>query len=141
MDFLQNRASLVLLALLTMSVPAWAQVSASISGRVEDPSGAGVSGATITVKSLETGAARTTVSGESGNYEILSLPVGAQELRAEKQGFKAVVRTGINLEVGQEAVANLRLEVGDVAQQVDVVAETPLVNTTTAPNAGVVDEK
>ena len=65
-----------------------------------------MSGATITVKSLETSAARTTVSGESGNYEILSLPVGTQELRAEKQGFKAVVRTGINLEVGQEAVAN-----------------------------------
>ncbi len=130
-----------MLALLATSLPAWAQVSASISGRVEDPSGAGVGSASVTVKSLETGAARTTVSGESGNFEVLSLPVGAQELRAEKQGFKAVVRTGINLEVGQEAVANLRLEVGNVAQQVDVVAETPLVNTTTAPTSGVVDEK
>lgn len=141
MDFLRNRASLVLLALLVTSIPVRAQVSASISGRVEDPSGAAVSGATVTVKSLETGATRTTVTGESGNFQLLSLPVGAQELKAEKPGFKAVVRTGINLEVGQEAVANLRLEVGDVAQQVDVVAENPLVNTTTAPSAGVVDER
>ena len=101
MDFLQNRAGLVLLALLAMSVPARAQVSASISGRVEDATGAGVGGATITVKSLETGATRTTITDESGNFKILSLPLGAQELKAEKQGFKAVVRTGINLEVGQ----------------------------------------
>src|SRR5579863_60750 len=101
MDFLQNRGSLVLLALLATSLPAWAQVSASISGRVEDPSGAGVGGANVTVKSLETGATRTTVTGDSGNFEILSLPVGAQELRAGKQGFKTVVRTGISLEVGQ----------------------------------------
>ncbi|MGA2716842.1 MAG: carboxypeptidase-like regulatory domain-containing protein [Bryobacteraceae bacterium] len=141
MDFLQKRGGLILLTLLAMSMPAWAQVSASISGRVEDPSGAGVRGAAITVKSLETGATRTTVTDESGNFKILSLPVGAQELRAEKQGFKAVVRTGINLEVGQEAVANVRLEVGDVAQQIDVVAETPLVNTTTAPTSGVVGER
>ena len=141
MDFLQKRASLVLLALLAMSVPARAQVSASISGRVEDPSGAGVGGAAITARSLETDATRTAVTDESGNFEILSLPVGALELKAEKQGFKAVVRTGINLGVGQEAVANLRLEVGDITQKVDVVAETPLVNTTTAPVSGIVGER
>src|ERR1700676_5342336 len=109
---MNGRRLVVSLALLASAIPASAQVSASISGRIEDPSGAGVQGANVTVKSLETGATRTTVTDGSGDYEILSLPLGAQELKAEKQGFKAVVRTGIDLEVGQQAVANLRLEVG-----------------------------
>ncbi len=99
---MNSRHLIVCLALGSLSLPAWAQVSASISGRVEDPSGAGVSGAAITVKSLETGASRSTVTDNSGNYELLSLPLGAQEIKAEKNGFKAVVRTGINLEVGEQ---------------------------------------
>lgn len=138
---MNGRRLLVSLALLAMSLPAWGQVSASISGRVEDPSGAGVQGANVTVRSLETDATRTAVTDASGNYEILSLPLGQQEVKVEKQGFKAVVRTGIDLEVGQQAVANLRLEVGDLVQQVNVVEESPLVNTTTDPISGVVGER
>ena len=53
-----------------------AQVTASMSGRVEDSSGAAIPGATLTVTSLETGAARPTAADEAGNYRILSLPVG-----------------------------------------------------------------
>ncbi len=136
-----NRYLIVCLALLGISLPVSAQVSASISGRVEDPSGAGVSGAAITVKSLETGAARTAVTDSSGNYELLSLPLGAQELKAGKNGFKAVVRTGINLEVGEQAVANVRLEVGNIVQQVNVIEDAPLVNITTESTAGTVDER
>ncbi len=126
------------LSFLTLSGPLGAQVTASISGRVEDPSGGGVQGATVTVTSLETGATRSATTDASGSYQILSLPLGQQELKAEKQGFKAVVRTGINLEVGQDAVANLRLEVGELAQQVNVTEGTPLVNTTTDPTSGMV---
>ena len=69
------------------------------------------------------------------------MPVGPQEVRAEKTGFKAAVRLGINLAVGQEAVANLRLEVGTVSEEVTVIAETPLVNTTTASISGLVNER
>ncbi len=138
---MNSRYLIVGLALMALSVPAWAQVSASISGRVEDPSGAAVGGAAITVKSLETGAIRNTVTDSSGNYELLSLPLGAQELKAEKNGFKAVVRTGINLEVGEQAVANVRLEVGNIVQQVNVIEDAPLVNITTVSTAGTVDER
>ena len=53
----------------------------------------------------------------------LALP--GPEVRAEKTGFKAAVRTGINLAVGQEAVVNLRLEVGEFVQQVTVSEEGP----------------
>src|SRR5690348_13091478 len=87
----------------------WTQVTANVSGRVEDASGGAVGGATVTVKSIETGATRTVTTEETGSYRVLSVPVGTQEVRAEKAGFKSAVRTGINLAVAQEAVVNLRL--------------------------------
>ena len=120
------------------AAPLRAQVTAAISGHVEDPSGAIVRGATITVKSLETGASRTATTDQLGNYVLVSLPLGRQELKAGKTGFKTAVRTGVDLVVGQEAVVNFRLELGELVQQVTLTAETPLVNTTTSAVSGVV---
>lgn len=134
-------AFLLVLLLALSAAPVRAQVDAEISGRVEDPSGSGLSGAIVTVKSLETGATRSVTTDNSGNYRALSLPLGPQELRAEKEGFKVTVRTGINLGVGQEATVNLRLEVGELVQQIVVSADVPIVNTTTASVSGVVGER
>jgi hypothetical protein len=121
--------------------PGWAQVTATISGRVEDAAGVVVDGATVTVRSLETGATRSARTDEAGNFRVLSLSLGPQEVKAEKKGFKAAVRMGIDLKVGQEAVVNLRLEVGELVQQVTVLEEAPVVNTTTASVSGVVGER
>ena len=129
-------------ALLVLgAVSAWSQVSGAISGRVTDATGAGVGGASVTVKSLETGATRTATTDEAGNFRIFSLPVGPQEIRVNKTGFKEAVRTGINLQVGQQAVVNFQLEVGEIAQQVVVSAAAPVVNTTTESARGVVTEQ
>ncbi len=118
-----------------------AQVTASISGKVEDASGSPVRGATVTVRSVETGATRTAITDDSGEYRVLALPVGPQEVRAEKAGFRAGIRTGVNLAVGQEAVVNLRLEVGEIAQAVTISGDAPLVNTTTTQVSGLVTEQ
>ena len=80
-----------------------AQVAASLSGGVEDSSGAPVHAARVTVKNTETGATRTVLTDEQGNYRVLALAVGAHEVKAEKTGFRAAVRAGVNLAVGQEA--------------------------------------
>src|SRR5213594_924435 len=120
------------LVLVCTPVCGWAQVNATISGKIEDATGAAVGGATVTVKSVETGATRTVTTDETGHYRVLSVPVGAQEVRAERAGFRSAVRSGVNLNVAQEAVVNLRLEVGNVSQEVNVSADTPLVDTTTA---------
>ncbi len=135
--------SLFLSALVLLACPdaGWAQVSAAISGRVEDASGAAVSGATVTAKDVETGATRVVTTGPSGDYRVLSLPVGLHEIRVEKEGFRAAVRTGIKLDVGEEAVVNLRLTVGPAIQEVTVSGEAPVVNTTTAPVSGLVGER
>src|SRR5215472_629578 len=57
-----------------------AQVSASLSGVITDPSGAAVVGASVTAKSLDTGASRTTATDQTGRYRFF-LPVGLYEVR------------------------------------------------------------
>ena len=130
-----------LLVLVLNPTPAPAQVSASISGKVEDATGTGVPGATVTVKSVETGATRVVTTGDSGSFTVLALPLGQQEVKAEKTGFQPAVRTGISLAVGQEAKVSLRLKVGEFVQQVTVSEEAPVVNTTTAPVSGLVGQR
>jgi len=117
------------------------QVGAAISGKVEDASGGSLSGATLTIRSLETGAVRIVTTDPAGNFTAVGLPLGPQEITAEKEGFKATVRKGIDLEVGQEVTVNLRLEVGEVVQQIVVSEEIPVVNTTTASVSGMVGER
>ena len=126
---------------LASSNVGFAQVTASMTGRVEDPSGASVPGANVTVTSRETGAAHTATSNEEGEYQVLQLPVGLYDVKAEKAGFKASIQSGINLVVGQQGVVNLKLEVGAVGEQVTVTADAALVNTTTSQVSGLVGEK
>jgi len=128
-----------LLLLLTFSgSAAFGQVTAAISGTVKDASGGTVGGAAVTVKSLETGLSRVTTTDRTGEYKLASLPLGAQEVTVEKDGFKKAVRTGIHLIVGQDLALNFRLEVGELAQEVTLTSEGPLVNTTPAEVAGFV---
>jgi len=136
-----NRLLLALLALAATVAPALAQTTATISGTVEDITGAAVAGTTVSVKSLETGATRVTSTDDTGKFRILFLSVGRHELKAEKSGFRTAVHSGIDLDVGQETVVNFRLEVGDIRQEVRIVAELPVVNATTADISGVVGER
>ena len=114
--------------------------SAAISGFVRDTTGAVVPGVTITVKHIESGLTRATVTGETGSYAIQLLPVGPYELATDLPGFKPQVRRGISLAVGQEAVVNLTLEVGGGAENVTVIEEAPLVNTTLSSTSGLITE-
>ena len=126
---------------LVFVATAWPQGTASISGRIMDSSGSAVAGAKVTAKNLETDAARTSTTDETGFYRLLSLPVGRYDVTAEDQGFKTAVQSGINLVVGQEAVVNVSLEVGQITQEVTVSAEAPVINTTTVQTSGLVSEQ
>ena len=132
---------LVVSFLCLCSLHAGAQVSASLSGRVTDQSGAVVSGATMTAENLDTGTSRTAVTDQAGRYELVALPVGQYEVRAAKSGFAEKIRTGILLVVGQDATVDLSLPVGDVKEQVKVVADAPIMNATTQDISGLVGEK
>src|ERR1039457_2507187 len=137
----QRFMGMVLICLFFLPAMALAQVTASVGGTVQDTSGAVIPGAAVTVKNLETGAARAVTTDDRGSYRALALPVGRYEITAEKAGFKRQVRTGITLVVGQDAVVNLGMEVGEVQQEVTVTAEAPIVNTTTEATSGLVGEK
>ena len=133
---------LVLLSPLLVSTPALhAQVSASLTGVIADASGARVAGAAITVKNVETGAIRNSVTNDDGRYEVLALPVGEYEISVSKSGFNEQTRGGIHLAVGQEAEVDLALQVGPEKQQVIVKEEAPIVSTTTSDISGLVGER
>ncbi len=137
-----RRAWIVVLSLLFLSsISAVAQVSASLSGRVTDPTGAVVAGATVTANNVDTGVSRSAITDQAGRYELLALPVGRYELRAVKAGFAEQVRSGILLVVGQDANADMRLQIGQVSEQVKVVADVPIVSPTTQDISGLVGEK
>jgi hypothetical protein len=113
--------------------------SGTINGSVQDQSGAAVPGATVTVKNVETGVVRSTVSSPTGRYEVPNLQPGSYEVTVTAAGFQTSVRSGIDLSIGRIAVVDHGLQVGNVAEQVTVTGEAPLIETTTATVAQVID--
>ncbi|MGH9714983.1 MAG: carboxypeptidase regulatory-like domain-containing protein [Candidatus Acidiferrales bacterium] len=132
---------LCLLACLSWAPVARAQTTANLSGTVTDQSGGTVSGASVTVKQLETGVARNTSTGPAGQYQVPAIPIGEYEVRITKPGFSEEIRTGIQLAVGQDASVDFALHVGEVTQQVKVNSDAGLVNTTTSDISGLVGER
>ena len=118
-----------------------AQVSATLSGLITDPSGAAVSAAAVTAKNVDTGLTRTVPTDQSGRYRFYALPVGPYEVRVTKEGFAEGIRSGIRLVVGQDATVDLGLRVGKVSEQVKVTEDAPVVNLTTQDISGLVGER
>ena len=129
------------MTVLLAPIGVFAQTTATITGTVTDDSGAIIPKATISVTSVGTGQTRSLTTDNRGQYSALSLPVGQYEIRAESTGFAPVVRSGIILVVGQQAVVDIQLKVGGVQQAVTVTGEPPLVNTTPSSTAGLINEE
>jgi hypothetical protein len=123
----------VLITLSGLSQTAVAQVtSASIHGIVTDASGALVPGAEVTATQIETNHSRKAVSDDFGQYSIKFLAVGSYRIDVSMPGFKTFSRTGVTLDVNRSARVDVRLEVGEQNESVQVSADAPLVNTTDA---------
>src|SRR5437016_4142335 len=99
-------------AFASAGVTAWAQATAQISGTVKDQSGAVLPGVEITVTQTATGAKRSAVTNETGNYVLASLPLGPYMLEAALAGFRSYVQSGIVLLVDASPVINVLLQVG-----------------------------
>lgn len=130
------------LLVLFLGVSLWAQVvpTGTISGVVKDPSGASIPKANVTVRSVESGVARTAVTGDDGAYRFPALPVGHYDVKVETTGFQTVTQTGLTLDVAQEAVVNFTLQVGTTVQQVTVTSEAPIIDTTSSSLGRLVDD-
>jgi hypothetical protein len=126
--------SLLLLAAIVIfaSQPVLAQeVSAGITGRVTDPTGAAVVGATVTARDINRGTTWPTKTNEEGIYAFPRIPVGTYELKVAATGFKTSVRSDIILELNQRARIDLPLELGTLTESVQVFEVAPLLNTDT----------
>jgi len=131
-----------ILGVLLLWLSSFSQVNTgTISGVVQDTSGAVIAGAAVTIRNVDTGTARTVMSDEGGRYVAPVLPLGNYELQAQQTGFQTEIRRGITLTVGRDEVINLTLRVGQQTQSVTVTGEAALVNTTTAEISGLVDER
>lgn len=130
-----------LLVTLAVASPVRAQVAASITGIVTDPSGAPVPAARVTTKNLETAAVRNATTDDAGRYLVLSLPVGQYEVRLSKAGFQEAIRSGIYLVIGQEAQVDFRLLLQQMETGISVTADAPIVGTTPNDISGLVGEQ
>ena len=138
--FLKYRG-VMLLAVWMLAISMLAQgPTGSFLGTVKDTTGGLVTGATITIKNVDTGAVRTTVTGSDGSYNVPNLLTGHYELDAAASGFKTSTRTGLTLEVTQQAVINFDLDIGATSEKVVITAEAPIVNTQDATMGGMVNE-
>ena len=123
-------ARFLALAVLLVSGNAFAQgVTGSFTGAVKDSSGAIVPNALVKVRSVDSGREWKSIANESGIYYISALPPDQYTLTVEVPGFKRLVTNSITLEVNQTARVDLALEVGAVAETVEVKDVAPLLQT------------
>jgi hypothetical protein len=138
----RHRLTLLTLFMVLSCLPSVrAQISASIKGIATDPSGAPLPSAVVKTKNLETGASRSGITDDAGRYLVLALPIGEYEVRVTKPGFQEAIRSGIHLVVGEEAIVDLRLQVGAVNSEITVTGDAPVVSTTTSDISGFVGEQ
>ncbi|MGH9657522.1 MAG: carboxypeptidase-like regulatory domain-containing protein, partial [Bryobacteraceae bacterium] len=93
-----------------------------INGTVADSSGAGVPDARVSATNTNTNVGFATQTTSTGDFTIPQLPVGVYQLRVEKQGFKAAVRSDITVSAGGTVTVNATMEVGAVTESIVVAA-------------------
>src|SRR4051812_36892962 len=128
--------------ILTLAIPVWAQSAATIVGRVTDSSGAILSGARVTAINKSTNLERSTITSDTGDFEVPFLPVsGTYTLNVAHEGFQSQELTGIVLQVDQRARFDVSMKVGSVSEKVQVEDSAPIVNTESGSIGQVVSNK
>jgi hypothetical protein len=121
-------AAMVLL--LASAAPALAQFErGSISGIIKDQQGGVMPGTTITVTNLQTQAARSATTDDSGYFTIPNLQPGLYNVSAELQGFKKITRNNVQLDASGQVKLEFTLETGSLTEEVTVTADAPLLQT------------
>ena len=123
--------------------PGVAQVAtAELSGTVVDPTGAALPNAAVTAMNAATNViAREARTGGSGEYVMTLLPPGNYTVTVEAPGFRKLQQTGVTLQVNQRAQLDLRLEVGQVTETVEVQGVAPLLESQSSSLGSVIGEQ
>src|SRR5258708_4670370 len=127
--------SLLFIVLCCASVLCFAQSDGgSVSGAVTDPSGAGITGAKVTITNAAVGTKASTVRTGAGDYTIPQLVAGEYSVKVVAPGFSTLVRNGITVSVGETAHVDLKLGVGQETVNVTVTEDAPLLQTDSPQN-------
>ncbi|HMC61478.1 MAG TPA: carboxypeptidase-like regulatory domain-containing protein, partial [Candidatus Solibacter sp.] len=113
-------------------------MSAGITGRITDPSGSAIVGATVMAKDQDRGTEWPTTSNEDGIYNFPRIPVGTYSLKIESKGFKTSLQPALTLEVNQRARLDIKMEIGGITETVTVSAEAALLQTDTTQVGAVI---
>jgi len=134
------RLKTLLIPILSLcAVCTYAQYRASIQGVVTDPTGAVVSGVTLTLTNLDTNQKLTATTDDNGIYNFNALPPSRYSLSVEATGFKKKVLENVGIIAEQANALNVQLEVGQVTESITVSGDsTPLMDTETASVNGTV---
>src|SRR5262249_30987722 len=119
----------------------YAQTFGEVTGRVTDPSGAVIPGASLTLTNVNTNAVRNAVTAEAGAYTFPSVPPGFYRLRTELAGFKAAVSEPFDVQVQQIVRLDMVLQLGQISETVEVAATADLLQAETATVGTVVENK
>jgi hypothetical protein len=111
----------------------------SMVGTVTDPSGASVSSAKVTITNEETNQTHTMDTSDAGTYSFVSLSPGSYKVDVDLSGFKHMVLTNVQVQVGSTARADAVLQVGNVSERIEVTSASPLIQTDTANLGGVIE--
>lgn len=122
-------ASTLLMTLALCSGLRAQNITGTITGTVEDQSGARVPNVPVIATNTGTGVTYRAAATESGVYVLPLLPLGKYVVSVETQGFKRFVREGLQLGADERLRVDVRLELGSVAEEVKVTASAPLIQT------------
>ena len=127
-----KRLTFAILALSLLSISAFAQTNTgTLTGTVSDPSGV-IQGATVTIVDDKTGKEKTVVSNDAGGFTVPQLEVGTYTVKITSTGHKTFTATALKIDVGVTYALNATLEVGNIAENVTVVAGADIINSTDA---------
>src|SRR5206468_5438517 len=122
---------------LVLSVPVFAQTSnATLGGTVSDATGALIPGVSVTATNVATGIVTTVLTNEAGAYQFASLQTGTYKVVAELSGFQTQTYNNVTLGISQQVRLNFALQVGSVAQAVEVTAAADTFIATTSSSIG-----
>ena len=111
----------MLLLMVILCAPVWAQDTASLTGTVTDASGAAIPNAQVAVSNASQGISRKAATNGSGDFLFASLPIGSYDLSITSTGFKKYEAKGVVLNVGEKARVNVAMQVG--AANTEIVVE------------------
>jgi hypothetical protein len=130
-----NKIRTLLLLTLLVGVPAMlvrsahAQSTGTFTGTVVDATGAAIPGATVTIKSPETGLTRTVESNTTGNYAFPDVPIGSYGITITKAGFDTQKRAATQLLTGQTVGLDIVLTIGSTVENIEVTTDTQEIKT------------